>query len=63
MKKSLFKTKDGVPIYLGDIFYYITAHLTPCYCDTVKDGWEEHLIGYNFSTQNLCQEYINKNFK
>lgn len=48
---------------MGDIFYFITVNKTPCYCDTSKDDLKNHDVGYNFSTREACQNYINENMK
>jgi hypothetical protein len=62
--EKLFITRDGVPIYPGDTFYYITVSNTSCYSHAGYHDWKKHECGYNFSTEKLCEEYIeNRNIK
>lgn len=61
--KPILYTKKREPIFLGEVFYFITVNNTSCYCDTTKDKYKEHTNGYNFKTDLECKEYINNNFK
>ena len=46
------------PIYLGDIFYYITVDNRCSYIDSTKDDLEGIDSGYCFKTEQDCNEYL-----
>lgn len=57
-KQPLLTTRDGVDIFKGDIFYFVTTNNAACPCYTDKDDLKYHDVGYNFSTLEACEDYI-----
>lgn len=56
--KPILYTKTGEPIFLGEVFYFITVNNRASYCDTSLESYKGHKIGYNFKTELDCQKYI-----